>query len=152
MGTDTTIALSHKEFLRADKDHQKAASAAHLRYVKDCQPGILRMKKGKGFTYLFNDAVVKDPELLERIRKLVIPPAWTKVWICADEKGHIQATGLDVRHRKQYRYHPLWNSLRNETKFHRLYEFGKVLPLLRSRVEEDLRARGLTQEKVRSEE
>src|SRR6185437_5554285 len=118
------------------------------RYVKDCQPGILRVKKGKGFSYIFNKKVVKDLPLLERIRKLVIPPAWTQVWICADEKGHIQATGLDVRHRKQYRYHPLWNSLRNETKFHRLYEFGKALPLLRGRIEEDLRSKGLTQEKV----
>jgi DNA topoisomerase-1 len=70
------------------------------------------------------------------------------VWICADDKGHIQATGLDLRRRKQYRYHPLWNSLRNETKFHRLYEFGKVLPALRRQVEEDLRTMGLTQRKV----
>ena len=78
----------------------------------------------------------------------MIPPAWTQVWICADDKGHIQATGLDLRRRKQYRYHPLWNSLRNETKFHRLYEFGKVLPALRRQVEEDLRTTGLTQRKV----
>jgi DNA topoisomerase-1 len=148
MATGTTLALSHKEFLRVDKDYEKAASVLHLRYVRDCQPGILRVKKGKGFSYLLNDTVVKDRQLLERIRKLVIPPAWTEVWICADEKGHIQATGLDLRRRKQYRYHHLWNSLRNETKFHRLYEFGKVLPLLRSRVEEDLRTRELTQEKV----
>ncbi|HVS98640.1 MAG TPA: hypothetical protein VHE54_19240, partial [Puia sp.] len=148
MGTETVLALSHKEFLRVDKDHEKAASAAHLVYVKDCQPGILRVKKGKGFSYLLNNKVVTDPQLLERIRKLVIPPAWTKVWICPNAKGHIQATGLDVRQRKQYRYHPMWNSLRNETKFHRLYEFGKVLPLLRARVEEDLRIKGLTQEKV----
>jgi len=148
METGMTVALSHKELLRVDRDHEKAASAVHLRYVKDCQPGILRVKKGKGFSYLFNNKVVRDPQQLERIRKLVIPPAWTGVWICADEKGHIQATGLDVRRRKQYRYHPLWNSLRNETKFHRLYEFGKALPLLRSRVEEDLRSSSLTQEKV----
>ena len=148
METDLRITLSHKDFLKVDKDHEKAARAAHLRYVKDCQPGILRIKRGTGFSYLFNNRVVRDRQQLDRIRKLVIPPAWTQVWICADEKGHIQATGLDLRRRKQYRYHPLWNSLRNETKFHRLYEFGKALPLLRSRVEEDLRIRGLTQEKV----
>jgi len=148
MESGTTLALSHKEFLRVDRDHEKAASVAHLRYVRDCQPGIVRVKKGKGFRYLFNNKVVGDPGQLERIRKLVIPPGWTQVWICADEKGHIQATGLDLRRRKQYRYHPLWNSLRNETKFHRLYEFGKALPLLRGRVEEDLRAKGLTQDTV----
>jgi DNA topoisomerase-1 len=97
---------------------------------------------------MLNNKTVKDRRQLDRIRKLVIPPAWTQVWICADERGHIQATGLDLRGRKQYRYHPLWNSLRNETKFHRLYEFGKVLPSLRGRIEEDLRSKGLTQEKV----
>jgi len=78
----------------------------------------------------------------------VIPPSWTNVWICPAPNGHIQATGLDLRRRKQYRYHPLWNSLRNETKFHRLYEFGKALPLLRERMEADLRMRELTREKV----
>ena len=148
MATETVLDLSHKEFLQVDKDHEKAASVIHLRYIRDNQQGILRVRKGKGFSYLFKDRVVKDPEQLKRIRKLVIPPAWTQVWICADEKGHIQATGLDLRRRKQYRYHPLWNSLRNETKFHRIYEFGKALPLLRGRVEEDLRSRDLTQEKV----
>jgi DNA topoisomerase-1 len=117
-------------------------------YVSDRQPGILRLKKGKGFSYRLGNKTVKDPGQLDRIRKLVIPPAWTQVWICTDERGHIQATGMDLRGRKQYRYHPLWNSLRNETKFHRLYEFGKVLPFLRGRIEEDLRSKGLTQEKV----
>lgn len=145
---EATLTLSHKEFLRVDRDYEKAASVVHLVYVNDHQPGILRNRKGKGFSYVFNNKVVKDRAQLDRIRKLVIPPAWTQVWICADERGHIQATGLDLRRRKQYRYHPLWNSLRNETKFHRLYEFGKVLPLLRSRIEGDLRSKGLTQEKV----
>jgi DNA topoisomerase-1 len=142
------ITLTHKEFLQVDRDHEKAASVMHLVYVSDRLPGILRLKKGKGFSYMLNNKTVKDRRQLDRIRKLVIPPAWTQVWICADERGHIQATGLDLRGRKQYRYHPLWNSLRNETKFHRLYEFGKVLPFLRGRIEEDLRSKGLTQEKV----
>ncbi|MDO6430519.1 DNA topoisomerase IB [Flavitalea sp. BT771] len=145
---ETLLALTHKEFLSVDRDHEKAAAAAHLVYVTDLQPGIVRLKKGKGFTYLFGDKPVKDKHQIERIRKLVIPPAWTQVWICASEKGHIQATGLDLRGRKQYRYHALWNSLRNETKFHRLYEFGKALPLLRTRLEVDLQSRELTQEKV----
>jgi DNA topoisomerase-1 len=116
--------------------------------VSDRQPGILRLKKGKGFTYLLDNKSIKDKKEIERIRQLVIPPAWTNVWICTSEKGHIQATGLDLRGRKQYKYHPLWNSLRNETKYHRMLEFGKTLPLLRVRVEEDLRKKGLTQEKV----
>jgi len=145
---ETAITLTHKELLQADRDYVKAASVVHLVYVNDRQPGILRYKKGKGFTYLFDNKPIKDKKELERIRKLVIPPAWTNVWICTSGKGHIQATGLDLRGRKQYRYHPLWNSLRNETKFHRMLEFGKALPLLRVRVEEDLRKKGLTQEKV----
>ena len=136
---ENLIALSHKEFLKVDRDYEKAALAAHLIYVSDRQPGILRLKTGKGFTYLLENKPVKEKEQIDRIRKLVIPPAWTNVWICANEKGHIQATGLDLRKRKQYRYHPLWNSLRNETKFHRLYEFGKALPSLRAKIDEDLR-------------
>src|SRR5579871_2439557 len=143
MKSETPLSLSHKEFLLVEKDGAKAASAARLVYVSDQQPGIVRTKAGKGFTYRLNNKTVKDREELKRIRKLVIPPAWTNVWICPNERGHIQATGLDLRKRKQYRYHPLWNSLRNETKFHRLYEFGKVLPLLRSKLEEDLRGKGL---------
>src|ERR1700748_3132281 len=114
--------LSHKEFLKADKDYERAASAAHLLYVTDSDPGIMRLKKGKGFSYRLNNKPVRGKEQLERIRKLAIPPSWTNVWICADEKGHIQATGMDLRGRKQYRYHALWNIIRRETKFHRLYE------------------------------
>jgi len=148
METDSALALSHKEFLEVDRDYEKAAETVNLVYVTDRLPGILRNKKGKGFSYVFNNKLIKDRQQLDRIRKLAIPPAWTEVWICADDKGHIQATGLDLRRRKQYRYHPLWNSLRNETKFHRLYEFGKVLSILRSQAEEDLRVKGLTQKKV----
>jgi DNA topoisomerase-1 len=140
--------LSHKELLQVDHDYERAASAAHLLYVSDTQPGISRLKKGKGYCYLLAGKLVKDKSELQRIRGLVIPPSWTRVWICPAANGHIQATGLDLRGRKQYRYHPLWNSLRNETKFHRLYEFGKALPLLRERMVADLRARELTREKV----
>ncbi|HET6256642.1 MAG TPA: DNA topoisomerase IB [Puia sp.] len=148
MKTEAALTLTHKEFLKVERDLKMAASTVHLLYVSDRQPGISRNKKGKGFSYRLNNRVVRDRDQLTRIRKLVIPPAWTNVWICPDERGHIQATGLDLRKRKQYRYHPLWNSLRNETKFHLLYEFGKALPLLRSRVEQDLQIRDLTQEKV----
>ncbi|HZE85616.1 MAG TPA: DNA topoisomerase IB, partial [Puia sp.] len=135
---DLTPALSHSEFLRADRDYEKAAVAANLVYVSDRQPGIIRKRKGKGFTYLYDSKTLKDKAVLQRIRKLVLPPAWENVWICPDEKGHIQATGYDVRKRKQYKYHHLWHALRSETKFHRLYEFGKALPQLRTRLDEDL--------------
>lgn len=142
------LELSHKELLKIDKDYEKAAAVIDLVYVKDTEPGITRVKKGKGFAYLFENKPVKDEKQLQRIKKLVIPPAWTNVWICIFENGHLQATGLDLKKRKQYLYHTLWQQLRNETKFHRLYEFGKVLPELRLRLEEDIAGKQLTQQKV----
>ena len=145
---DNLIELSHKEFLKIDKDYSKAAKVADLVYVNDKTPGITRLKKGHGFTYIYANKPLKDKTQLERIRKLAIPPAWTNVWICAKENGHIQATGFDVRERKQYRYHQLWHTLRNETKFHRLYEFGKLLPSIRLKLEEDLAKKELCEEKV----
>lgn len=148
MEQQAVIALSHKELLRVDHDYAGAATAAHLRYVTDSEAGILRVKKGKGYSYVYGGKPVKDKKELDRIRRLAIPPSWASVWICAHDRGHIQATGLDMRGRKQYRYHSLWNSLRSETKFHRLYEFGKALPALRLRIAADLSTRGLTQEKV----
>jgi len=142
------LELSHKELLKADKDYEKAASIINLVYVRDTESGISRLKKGKGFTYYFDNKPVKDKKDLERIKKLVIPPAWKNVWICPLENGHLQATGLDAKQRKQYLYHLLWQQLRNETKFHKLYEFGKVLPQLRLRLEQDLEEKELTQRKV----
>ena len=142
------LPLKHKDFLKVDKHYEEAAVAAHLLYVKDSEPGITRVKKGKGFAYYFQDKAIKTKKELDRIRKLVIPPAWMNVWICPLENGHIQATGLDLRKRKQYRYHELWNKLRNETKYHRLYEFGKVLPKLRLQVEKDMAIKDLNQQKV----
>src|ERR1044071_7905813 len=97
------IELSHKEFLKIDRDYKKAATLADLVYVSDSQPGIIRQKKGKGFSYLLNNRILKDKKEIRRIRSLAIPPAWTNVWICSIDNGHIQATGLDLRHRKQYR-------------------------------------------------
>jgi DNA topoisomerase-1 len=140
--------LSHQQFLKTDKNHRKAASAAHLTYVNDEMPGITRIKKGKGYCYSYNGQIVKDEKLLERIKKLAIPPSWSDVWICATPNGHIQATGLDLNKRKQYRYHTDWNLLRNETKFHRLYEFGKALPSLRQQVEKDINNKELSEDKV----
>jgi DNA topoisomerase-1 len=142
------LELSHKELLKIDKDYEKAAAIINLVYVRDAETGIVRLKKGKGFAYYFENKPVKNKADLERIKKLVIPPAWKNVWICPLENGHLQATGLDLRERKQYLYHALWQQLRNETKFHKLYEFGKVLPKLRLRLEQDLEQKELTQEKV----
>src|SRR5689334_18763610 len=142
------IEISHNDFIDITKNYSRAAEVANLIYVSDKDTGIIRIQKGKSFSYTYNDAPLKDKNQLERIKKLVLPPAWRNVWICYYENGHLQATGYDSKNRKQYRYHPLWNALRDETKFHRLYEFGKALPKIRARVEEDYKKKELVQEKV----
>lgn len=142
------IDLSHKEFLTLDKDYEQAAAIVRLVYVKDSVPGISRRPSKKGFIYLDREKRISDSETLDRIKKLAIPPAWANVWICNNASGHIQATGFDVRQRKQYRYHTLWNKVRSETKFHRLYEFGKVLPTLRKQLEKDVSLPELCERKV----
>ena len=120
-----------------------------LTYVNDNEPGIVRKRAGKGFSYRWPDGtLVKDAETLARIRKLAIPPAYEDVWICADPNGHIQATGRDVKGRKQYRYHPEWTQLQAETKFARMAAFGRALPHIRERVDHDLALKGLPREKV----
>jgi DNA topoisomerase-1 len=130
-------------------DPVESAKAAGLRYVSDDAPGIRRRAKGKGFTYVDTKGqTLRDPKVLERIRKLAIPPAWTDVWICAQANGHLQATGRDARGRKQYRYHPEWRTVRDETKFGKMTVFGEALPAIRARVDEDLSRRGLPREKV----
>ncbi len=127
----------------------EAAKAAGLRYVSDATPGIQRKRAGKHFSYLGRDGKpIHDEEQLKRIRSLGIPPAWTNVWICPNPRGHIQATGRDAKGRKQYRYHPKWRIIRDETKYDRMMDFGKALPLIRERVEHDLRLHGLPREKV----
>lgn len=142
------IDLSHHEFRTLDKDYEQAAAVVDLVYVRDSIPGITRVGEGKNFSFIYKKKPVKDPQTLERIKKLVIPPAWTNVWICYDPQGHIQATGVDIRNRKQYRYHNLWNKVRSETKFHRLYAFGKALPKLRTRLEDDISLKELSERKV----
>lgn len=120
-----------------------------LTYCSDEQPGIKRTPSGRGFAY--HDAhgrLVRDPKILDRIRALAIPPAWTDVWICPRAKGHIQATGRDVKGRKQYRYHEGWSQHAAETKFDRLPAFARALPRLRKRVEADLNRRGVSRDKV----
>jgi DNA topoisomerase-1 len=127
---------------------EKYARALDLVYVIDSMPGIERIKSGKNFSYVIDGKKIEDKDELERIKKLAIPPAWEKVWICPLHNGHLQVTGYDVRARKQYRYHSLWNHHRNETKFHRMLEFGKTLPKLRQKVKKDICKKELTQEKV----
>jgi DNA topoisomerase I len=130
-------------------DPVESARAAGLRYVSDDMPGIRRRKRGKGFSYtLPNGGALTSPKELERIRKLAIPPAWTDVWICPVPNGHLQATGRDARGRKQYRYHPEWRNVRDETKFGRMILFGEALPKMRERIEQDLGQRGLPRTKV----
>lgn len=120
-----------------------------LSYSSDAQPGISRRRSGKGFSY--RDArgdLVTDPKVLQRIRSLAIPPAYEKVWICTDESGHLQATGIDARGRKQYRYHPRFREFEDENKFHRMREFGRQLPSIRATVDHDLSAPGIPKRKV----
>lgn len=140
--------IPRKKLLQTVNDHQKAASILRLIYITGTgNNGIHRVKKGKNFSYIYKGRPV-NKEHLERIKKLAIPPSWKDVWICPSANGHIQATGTDLLGRKQYRYHADWSSLRNETKFHRLYEFGKVLPLLRRQTKKDIAAKDLNEKKV----
>lgn len=129
-------------------DPEATAAAAQLLYYTNDTPGIYRKETQNGFRYFFSGKELKDTSTLARIRSLVIPPAWKDVWICPDENGHLQATGTDARGRKQYRYHPRWNALRNSTKFHHLLLFGKALPLIRERAKTDLSLPGMPKEKL----
>jgi DNA topoisomerase-1 len=130
-------------------DPVASAKAAGLRYVSDAKPGIQRKPFRGKFRYVMADgATVRDEETLRRIRSLVIPPAWTRVWICPIANGHLQATGRDARGRKQSRYHPRWRATRDETKYERMILFGDALPVIRERVEHDLALPGLPRAKV----
>ena len=130
-------------------EHIESAHAAGLRYVSDTMPGIRRVREGEAFVYHdVTNHPVTDPDELERIRKLVIPPAWTDVWICPVANGHIQVTARDAKGRKQYRYHPKYREVRDGTKFGRMLEFSELLPKVRDRVEKDLALEGLPRDKV----
>jgi len=125
------------------------AEAIGLAYVASDVPGITRRRSGVGFSYRDSEGrLVRDNATLTRIKSLAIPPAWTDVWICPDENGHLQATGRDARGRKQHRYHPRFREVRDTAKFERLTEFAKALPALRERIDEDMSKRGLPREKV----
>jgi len=135
------LALAH--------DPLKAAKAARLVYVSDTMPGLSRRPAGDHFIYLNADGdEVNDEATLARIRSMALPPAWENVWICAKPNGHLQATGIDTKGRKQYRYHAKWNAVRSETKFFRMISFGEKLPQLRARIAKDLKTRELSRDKV----
>ncbi len=131
------------------RDPKITAKAVGLRYAAFSGKGYFRKKKGNGFTYVDETGnTVKSPDVLDRIKKLVIPPAWQDVWISPFDNGHLQVTGTDKLGRKQYRYHPDWNKIRNQSKFYRLRNFSKALPTIRAQIEKDLKRKGMPYEKV----
>ncbi|WP_201565093.1 DNA topoisomerase IB [Psychrobacter sp. CMS30] len=130
-------------------DYEYLARLANLRYVSDNEPGFTRRRWGRGFTY--KDAIgktVKDKALRKRFDALVIPPMWSEVWICQDDKGHLQSTGRDDKARKQYLYHPEWDRVRDQAKFNAMIGFAEALPNLRAQVEKDLEAQSLSRANV----
>ncbi len=127
----------------------ESAGDAGLRYMRDDKAGIRRARAGNRFKYFLSDGkTVRDEATMERIRALVIPPAWEHVWICPLPNGHLQATGRDARGRKQYRYHPRFREVRDQSKYARLADFATALPRIRRRVTRDLRRPGIAREKV----
>ena len=127
----------------------ESASDAGLSYVTGREPGISRRRWRKTFRYFdANEKLIRDPAILRRIQSLVIPPNWQDVLICKDSNGHLQATGRDARNRKQYRYHADYRSIREETKYEKMILFGRMLPVIRRKVKEDLSLPGLPKEKV----
>ncbi|WP_199553801.1 DNA topoisomerase IB [Sandaracinobacteroides hominis] len=137
MATDPLVAAQH------------AARSAGLLYVSDEQPGITRKRAGRSFSYRGADGqLIRQREQLARIRRLAIPPAYADVWICADDRGHLQATGRDAKGRKQYRYHERFREVRDATKYDHMFEFASVLPRVRAAVDRHLGLKGLPREKV----
>ncbi|SFV36170.1 DNA topoisomerase-1 [Devosia crocina] len=130
--------------MRADE----MIGASGLIFSSDHEPGWQRRRRGKSYSYFDSEGQSPAPERRAEINALAIPPAWSQVWICKDCNGHIQATGRDERGRKQYRYHPDWTTHRASTKFDGLVSFATALPALRNQVDEDLRRRGLSLDRV----
>jgi DNA topoisomerase I len=134
-----------------DRTAEVAAAIAEegLRYVSDATPGFRRKRKGTSFTYCDKDGHrITDKSVIRRIKSIGIPPAYESVWICPSANGHIQATGLDARGRKQYRYHPKWRELREQNKYEHVMQFAAALPALRVRVISDMKLEGLPREKI----
>ena len=149
LARDTSTTTTHGANGTVTPDPLESAAEAGLRYVSDEKPGIRRRRAGKGFRYVRPDGTtVQDEPTLRRIKSLVIPPAWTDVWVTTDPRGHIQATGRDAKGCKQYRFHPRWRAVRDETKYDRMLTFGAALPTIRARIDADLARPGLPREKV----
>ena len=129
-------------------DSHKAVKLANLKYVSENHLSIERKKVGRGFAFYKKDEKISDPETVERIKKLVIPPAWKNVRITHFENGHLQVVGRDEKNRKQYIYHPTWSEIRNQTKFFKMTSFGKMLPKIRKQVDTDLNLEGMPKRKV----
>ena len=110
-----------------------------MRYANCANPGLTRERRGSGFAYRdHHGRLIRDRKTLARIRALVLPPAWTDVWISTDPRAHLQATGRDAAGRKQYRYHAGWRAERDSKKYHRMLAFASVLPLIRRRSRRDM--------------
>ncbi len=142
------MTLSSEDINVILEEPQKAAKLASLTYVSEHHLSIKRKKVGRGFSYYKDEERIKDNKVIDRIKKLVIPPAWTQVNITHLEKGHLQVVGRDEKERKQYIYHPLWSKIKNETKFFKMSAFGKKLPLIRKKVDKDLDLPGMCKQKV----
>src|SRR5262245_10116742 len=140
-----------KDQEQLDRVSEVAATIAEegLRYVSDAAPGFRRKRAGTSFTYYDKAGKrITDKVVIRRIKSIGIPPAYESVWICPSANGHIQATGLDARGRKQYRYHPKWRELREQNKYEHVMQFAAALPALRARVMSDMKLEGLPREKI----
>ncbi len=142
------MTLTASQIEKILKNPEETAAIANLIYVSDADLNIRRKKEDKKYQYIFNNKPLKNKKELERINKLVIPPNWEKVRIAYPPNGHLQVVGRDSKNRKVYRYHDLWSKIRNQTKFYKLASFGKALPLIRERVDQDLDLPEMTQRKV----
>jgi DNA topoisomerase I len=148
--TDAASALSDAvPPLTAAIDPVHSAKLAGLRYISDNSPGFKRRKGRRRFVYIdLEGKIIRDAEEIRRIDALAIPPAWREVWICTVANGHLQATGRDAKGRKQYRYHPRWREIRDQTKYDKMLAFAEQLPAIRRQVEKDLALPGLPRQKV----
>ncbi len=142
------LKLSNKKIKTILHDSEKSTASVNLLCMYGNKSGINRIKKRKHFIYISEKKHIEDQKSLGRIKKLIIPPAWQNLWICEARNGHLQATGIDIKLRKQYKYHTLWNSLRNNTKFCRLHQFGNSIAAIRRKIEKYLALSGLLLQKV----
>ena len=149
MPLDRTAPQDDPQTLASITEAVELTAAVGLVYVSDSEPGLRRVRRGERFAYLGTDErTLRDAKILKRIASLAIPPAYEKVWICAKDRGHLQATGYDARGRKQYRYHVEWRTARDGAKFERMIEFGEALPRLRRRLARDVALPGLPRDKI----